>query len=165
MGLLFTITAGPRQRSHSQIRVPRDSWPYFTVSDSRLPPTWRARSQYLYPPGTGWPSYTPRHWIPFCRLLMICRATVEVFELAPTRSNTRCPNCFLITPFHGPSRKYRFQQCLYCCMLFQSRSVATTVSRAPHFLLWANTPQWFSVLFHTFCILCLYFGISHLAGR
>jgi hypothetical protein len=23
------------------------------------PPTWRARSPYLYPPGTGWPSYTP----------------------------------------------------------------------------------------------------------
>jgi hypothetical protein len=25
-------------------------------------PTWRARSAYLYPPGTGWPSYTPRYW-------------------------------------------------------------------------------------------------------
>jgi hypothetical protein len=23
------------------------------------------RSPYLYPPGTGWPSYTPRHWVPF----------------------------------------------------------------------------------------------------
>jgi hypothetical protein len=29
------------------------------------PPTWRARFPYLYPPGTGWPSYTPRHWVPF----------------------------------------------------------------------------------------------------
>jgi hypothetical protein len=29
------------------------------------PSTWRARSPYLYPPGTGWPSYTPRHWVPF----------------------------------------------------------------------------------------------------
>jgi hypothetical protein len=27
------------------------------------PPTWRTRSLYLYPPGTGWPSYTPRHWV------------------------------------------------------------------------------------------------------
>jgi hypothetical protein len=27
------------------------------------PPTWRERSQYLYPPGTGWSSYTPRHWV------------------------------------------------------------------------------------------------------
>jgi hypothetical protein len=38
MGLSFTIAAGPRQRSHSQVRIPRDSWPHFTVSDSRLPP-------------------------------------------------------------------------------------------------------------------------------
>jgi hypothetical protein len=36
MGLSFTIAAGPRKRSHSRIRVPRDPWPYFTVSDSRL---------------------------------------------------------------------------------------------------------------------------------
>jgi hypothetical protein len=37
MGLSFTIAIGPRQRSHSQVRVLRDSWPYFTASDSRLP--------------------------------------------------------------------------------------------------------------------------------
>jgi hypothetical protein len=36
-GLSFTIAAGPRQRSHFQVRVPWDSWPYFTVSDWRLP--------------------------------------------------------------------------------------------------------------------------------
>jgi hypothetical protein len=27
------------------------------------PPTWRARYPYLYPPGTGWHSYSPRHWV------------------------------------------------------------------------------------------------------
>jgi hypothetical protein len=32
----FTIAAGHRQRSHSQVRVPRDSWPHVTVSDSRI---------------------------------------------------------------------------------------------------------------------------------
>jgi hypothetical protein len=37
MGLSFTIAAGPRQRSHSRYRVPQDSWPYLTVSDSRFP--------------------------------------------------------------------------------------------------------------------------------
>jgi hypothetical protein len=37
MGLSFIIASGPRQRGHSQVRVPRDSWPYFTVSDLRLP--------------------------------------------------------------------------------------------------------------------------------
>jgi hypothetical protein len=36
-GLSFTIAAGPRQRSHSRVRVSWDSGPYFTVSDSRLP--------------------------------------------------------------------------------------------------------------------------------
>jgi hypothetical protein len=36
-GLSFTIAVGPRQRSHSWVRVPWDSRPYFTVSDSRLP--------------------------------------------------------------------------------------------------------------------------------
>jgi hypothetical protein len=29
------------------------------------PPTWRARFPYLYPPGREWPSYTPRHRVPF----------------------------------------------------------------------------------------------------
>jgi hypothetical protein len=33
-----------------------------TVS-CETPPTWRARSLYLYPPGTGWPSYTLGHWV------------------------------------------------------------------------------------------------------
>jgi hypothetical protein len=28
-------------------------------------PTWRTSSLYLYPPGTGWPSYNPRHCVPF----------------------------------------------------------------------------------------------------
>jgi hypothetical protein len=29
------------------------------------PPTWRSRSPYFYPPKTGWPSYTPRHFVRF----------------------------------------------------------------------------------------------------
>jgi hypothetical protein len=35
-GLSFTIASDPRQHSHSLVRVPWDSRPYFTVSDSRL---------------------------------------------------------------------------------------------------------------------------------
>jgi hypothetical protein len=49
------------------------------------PPTWRARSPFLYPPGTGWPSYTPRHLVPFLSPTTTCRATVEVFEHTSTR--------------------------------------------------------------------------------
>jgi hypothetical protein len=57
-GLPFTIAADPRQRSHFRVRVPWDSWPYFTVSNSRLP--------FSSPPTTS-------------------GATVEVFEPASTR--------------------------------------------------------------------------------
>jgi hypothetical protein len=52
--------------------------PYYTVS-FEAPPTWRASSPYLSPPGTGWPSYTPGHWVPFLSSLTSRRATVEVF--------------------------------------------------------------------------------------
>jgi hypothetical protein len=49
MSVSFKIAAGPRQRIHSQVRVPRDLWPHLTVSDSRLP----------HPGGPG-----PRIYIP-----------------------------------------------------------------------------------------------------
>jgi hypothetical protein len=52
---------------------------YFIVPILETPPTWRAKSLYLYPPGTGWPSYTPGHWVPFPSPLTTDRATVEVF--------------------------------------------------------------------------------------
>jgi hypothetical protein len=49
------------------------------------PPTWRARSPYLYTPGTRWPGYTPRHWVPFSSPPTTRRANVEVFFSASTR--------------------------------------------------------------------------------
>jgi hypothetical protein len=54
----FTIAADPRQRSHSRVRVPWDSRPYFTLSYTRLP---------------------------FLSLSATRRATVEVFDPASTR--------------------------------------------------------------------------------
>jgi hypothetical protein len=71
MGLSFTIIAGPRQGNNSRFRDPRHSWPDFTASDSRLPPNCGAMSLYLYPPGSGWPSYTPGTAFPFHRLLRL----------------------------------------------------------------------------------------------
>jgi hypothetical protein len=59
------------------------------------PPTWKARSPYLYPPGEGWSSYTPRHCVPFSSPPTTHRAAVEVYEPASTRGNcqlsTNCP--------------------------------------------------------------------------
>jgi hypothetical protein len=65
MGLSFTIVDAPRQRSHSQVRVQRDSRPHFSVSDSRLPQPGGPGPCIYIPPETGWLSYTPRHWVPF----------------------------------------------------------------------------------------------------
>jgi hypothetical protein len=39
--------------------VPRNSGPYFIVPILQTCPTWRARSLYLYPTGTGSPRYIP----------------------------------------------------------------------------------------------------------
>jgi hypothetical protein len=54
--LSFKIAAGPRQRSHSRARVPCDSRPYFTFSDSRLhcssPPTTRRTTVEVFEPSS-----------------------------------------------------------------------------------------------------------------
>jgi hypothetical protein len=65
----------------------RDSRPYFIVPILETPPTWKVRSLYLYPPGPGWPRYTPGHWVPFLSPLTTCKATVEVFYSASTRES------------------------------------------------------------------------------
>jgi hypothetical protein len=48
------------------------------LSQIRDFPNWRDRSPYLYPPGTGWPSFTPSQWVPFSLPRTTRRATVEV---------------------------------------------------------------------------------------
>jgi hypothetical protein len=60
----FVYAAGPRQRSLSRVRVPWHLWPYFTLSDLRLP--------FSSPPTTR-------------------RVTVEVFDPASTQLLLRTP--------------------------------------------------------------------------
>jgi hypothetical protein len=79
-GLSFTIAAGPRQRSHSRIRVPWDSWTYFTVSYSRLPQPVEPGPRIYIPQEHGGPVIPSGTGFPFRR-----RAKVEVFEPASTR--------------------------------------------------------------------------------
>jgi hypothetical protein len=52
------------QCNRSMVWVDQNPKPYFTVS-SETPTTWKLRFPYLYPPGTGWPSYNPGHWVLF----------------------------------------------------------------------------------------------------
>jgi hypothetical protein len=84
IGLSFTIAAGPRQGGDSQVRVPRDSWPYFAVSDPRLPqPDGPGHLTYI-PQDQGGPVISPGIGFPFRRLLELGRATMEVFKPAST---------------------------------------------------------------------------------
>jgi hypothetical protein len=71
MGLSFTIAAGPHQRSHSQIRFPRDSWPHFTVSDSRLPKPGGPGLRIYIPEEQGGPVIPPGTGFSFRRLLRL----------------------------------------------------------------------------------------------
>jgi hypothetical protein len=64
LGALFDERTGLQFAVHSIIRVPQNLKPYFTVSSETLP-TWKAKFPYLYPPGTGGPSYTSLHWVSF----------------------------------------------------------------------------------------------------
>jgi hypothetical protein len=50
------------------------------------PGTPRPRIYVVYPPGTGWPSYIPRHWVPISSPPTTRRDTMEVFE--PTSRET-----------------------------------------------------------------------------
>jgi hypothetical protein len=64
--------------------VPQDSWPHFTVSDSRLSQPPRLTSPYLYTPGTGWPTYTPGTGFPFRRFLRLARLWWRYSNLPPS---------------------------------------------------------------------------------
>jgi hypothetical protein len=57
--LSFTIAAGPRQRSHFWFRVPQESWPYFAVSDSRLPQPGGSGARIYIPQEQGGPVIPP----------------------------------------------------------------------------------------------------------
>jgi hypothetical protein len=61
------------------------------LSQIRDSPTCKARSLYLYPPGTGWPSCTLRHRVPFSSPPTTRRATMNIYEPASTRVTSNCP--------------------------------------------------------------------------
>jgi hypothetical protein len=70
-GLPFTVAAGPRQRNHSWVWVPRHSWPYFTVSDLRLPQPGGPGPRIYILQEHGGPVIPPGIGVPFRRLLRL----------------------------------------------------------------------------------------------
>jgi hypothetical protein len=86
-------------------------------------PTWRARSPYLHPPRTGWPDYTPRHWVPSRR-----RATVRL-HTNPHTGRTEFFSCIVsYSLVAGETTRPR------------RRSLATAVILSPVYT--AVTRQW-----------------------
>jgi hypothetical protein len=101
------------------------------------PPTWRARSPYLYPLVTGWPNYTPRHWIPFSSPPTTRRATGDI----RTRLLAGCwpphpesellydwwfaANQFVLAPSALSSRPQILFQLNPCCHSLRARSFMT----------------------------------------
>jgi hypothetical protein len=86
-GLPFTIVAVLVSAFilSSESRGTLDNILLFQIRDS---PTWTAMSPYLYPPGTGWPSCTPRHCVPFSSTPTTLSTTVGVLEPASTWGKT-----------------------------------------------------------------------------
>jgi hypothetical protein len=77
LSLTFTNAAGLASavilRSGS-----RRTHDHILQSQIRTSSTWGARSPYLYPPRTGWPSYTPDIVFPFRRLLRLARLRLRI---------------------------------------------------------------------------------------
>jgi hypothetical protein len=123
------------------------------------PPNWRARSPYLYRPGTGWPSYAPRHWVPY----LSSSTTRRVFEPASTHGLLAKLPLRLSLHIHGMNRIGNTapnSSCIVACVsvaagtCLSSRRLATAVSYGstiPAFQL-----PWHNILFpinansHTF---------------
>jgi hypothetical protein len=80
-GLAFTISAGPRQRNHSWVRVPLDSWPYFNVSDSRLPQP-GAPGPRIYIPQEQGGLFKPSGTGFFFRRLLLLAGLLDIFDPA-----------------------------------------------------------------------------------
>jgi hypothetical protein len=89
MSLSFTIAARPRRAVNLGSEFPRLMTTFYCLR-FEIPPTWRAKSPYLYPSGTGWPGYTPRHWVSFSSPPTNRRAMVEVFGTTSTWARTHC---------------------------------------------------------------------------
>jgi hypothetical protein len=66
----------------SESRRTRD---HILLSQIRDSPNLEGQVPEFVSPGTGWPGYTPRHWVPFSSPPTTRKAAVEVFEPASTR--------------------------------------------------------------------------------
>jgi hypothetical protein len=111
----FTIADGPRQRSHSQVRLPRDSWPHITVPDSRLPQPGGPSPRIYIPQDLGGQVIPLVTGFPFRRHLQFAGLRWK-YSTPPSHGNgwlsTDCTALFSIR--HISSSHKTFQA--YCCL-------------------------------------------------
>jgi hypothetical protein len=70
-GVSFIIAVGPRLHNHFCVRIPPDSWPYFTISISRFPLPVGPGHCIYNPQEQGAPVIPPDTAFPFRRLLQL----------------------------------------------------------------------------------------------
>jgi hypothetical protein len=88
------------RRTHNQI----------SLSHLRLSGTWRARSPYLYPPETGWPSYTPGNLVPFSWPLKTLRANDGgILTGLHTRQNHQKSQSHVTIEQHKSSARFKIK--------------------------------------------------------
>jgi hypothetical protein len=109
MGLSFTIAADPRQLSHSRVQVPRDSWPIL-LSQTRDFPNLKGQVPVFIFPQNMVAQLYPRHWLFFSPPPTICRATVEAFEPASTRSRQHNHSWFRFIFLKRTEKRYNWIQ-------------------------------------------------------
>jgi hypothetical protein len=134
-GLSFTITAGPRQPSHSRVRVPCDSRPYFTVSDSRLPfsspPTTRRAMVEVFDPASSCYKQTlvtkPRQGPHRRHLLVLGMRVYSIGHGADHIENISSVVRIVVLPnnelYHGP-QEHSSHCCLFSGTCILSRCLA-----------------------------------------
>jgi hypothetical protein len=139
MGHSLTIAVVPRQRSHPQVGVPRDSWPHFNVSDCRLPISGGPGSRIYMPQEQGGPVIPPGAGFSFRRPLRLAelrrrysippqngswrfRWTHDFYSvILLTQNLTHCQKCFrkniaaFLIPLLFRKRKYLNQSFLVIC--------------------------------------------------
>jgi hypothetical protein len=123
------------QRSHSWFLVPRDWWPYFTVSDSRLAQPGGPGSRIISPQEQGGPVIPPGLGVVFIasydsqgygggirtRLHSLVQAITDIRYISFTRTTQKryfaldsCCNALKWRLFTGRCMKRRF---FYCCLV------------------------------------------------
>jgi hypothetical protein len=103
MRLWFTIAAGPRQRSHSPVRVLPDSLQHFTVWDSRVPQPGGPDPRIYIPQEEGGPVILTGTGFSFSSPPTTHRATVEVFYQFTRRHIPEVCNWNVTTEGRKPS--------------------------------------------------------------